>query len=127
MMKLAIKEAAPGIFTPLLNQDGTVNAANRAAAPGSTLHVYLTGLSPSNSPIAAGVNALSDSPMQAESAITATVGTQTADVLSVGLSPGQVGVYEVNLRVPHLPPGAYSLAIWAGGTASNSVVVHVSK
>jgi uncharacterized protein (TIGR03437 family) len=127
MMKLAIKEAAPGIFTPLLNQDGTVNAADRAAAPGSTLYVFVTGLAPTNSPVAAGVNAPSDAPSQPNAAITATIGTQTASILSTGLAPGLVGVYEVNLRVPHLPPGAYSLAIWAGGTASNSVVVHVSK
>jgi uncharacterized protein (TIGR03437 family) len=118
MMKLAIKEAAPGIFMPLLNQDGSVNAPDRAASPGSTLHVFVTGLD---------VNLPSDSTSQAKAAITATIGTQPASLLSTARAPGLVGVYQVNLRVPHQPPGAYPLTIWAGGTASNSVVVHVSK
>jgi uncharacterized protein (TIGR03437 family) len=124
-VKLVIQQAAPGIFTPILDQDGSVNGPDHAAPVGSTLHVFVTGLGPTDSSVASGINALSDPPVQATLTVTATIGGRASEVLFAGLAPGLVGVYELNLRVPLQPPGAYPLIVKAGGVASNITIVTV--
>jgi uncharacterized protein (TIGR03437 family) len=122
---LQIQPAAPGIFGVTLNQDGTVNGPDHAAPPGSALKAWLTGLGPSEPSVPTGVAALPRPPSNATVALGATIGGQTVPVLSAGLAPGLVGIFEVILRVPEQPPGIYSLVIQAGGVPSNSVVVRV--
>lgn len=122
-VRLSIEQAAPGIFTPLLNQDGTVNGPGHAASGGSTLQVFLTGLGPTAFPVATGFAAQSDPPVQAKLTVTAAIGRQAADVLFAGLAPGLVGVYQVNLRVPVQAPGSYPLIVQAGGASSNAALV----
>jgi len=110
-VKLLIQPAAPGIFTPVLNQDGTVNGPGQPAATGSTLQVLVTGMDPSDAAVA----------------VTATIGGQPANVLLAGLAPGLVGVDQLDLRVPALPNGAYPLIVQAGGVPSNAVIVTVGQ
>ena len=125
LVKLLIQPAAPGIFMPLVNQDGRANGPAHATSPGSTLRVFLTGLGPLDTPVATG--AAASSPVQASLPVSATIGGMAADVLSAGLAPGQVGVYQMTLRVPQEPPGAYPLLVVAGGSTSNSVMVAVGR
>jgi uncharacterized protein (TIGR03437 family) len=122
---LKIQLAAPGIFAVLLNQDGTVNGPNQAAAPGSTLQAFLTGWGSSDLSVEARVAGASQPPVNGAVTLRATIGSQTATLLSAGLAPGLVGVFEVNVRVPEQPPREYPLVIEAGGVPSNSVPVSV--
>ena len=110
---LRIQSAAPGIFAVMLNQDGTVNGPDHAARPGTTLQVFVTGLGPSEPSVQAGA------------ALRTTIGGQTATVLSARQTPGMVGVFAVNLRVPEQPPGTYPLVIEANGVPSNTIAVSV--
>ena len=120
-----IQQAAPGIFTPLRNQDGTANDGRHPAAAGSTLQVFLTGLGPTDAAVPSGVSTPSTQPVQATLAVAATIGSQAADVLFAGLVPGLVGVYQVKLRVPLEATGAYPLIVQAGGVASNTAIVNI--
>ncbi len=119
---LKVQETAPGIFVAL-NQDGTVNGSGHAAAPGSTLLVFATGLGPTEPSVPTGVAAPAGSPASVIVPLSAGMGGEKTAVLSAGLTPGMVGVFNVTLIVPDLAPGNYALAIQAGGAQSNSLTV----
>ena len=123
---LKIQQAAPGIFGEIRNQDGTVNGPDRAASPASVLQAFVTGLGPSEPALPTGVAMPPHSAANATVTLNATIGGQAAAILSAGLAPGMVGVFEVNLRVPQLPPGRYPLVVAAADVPSNSVPVSVS-
>ena len=130
-IRIIVQQAAPAIFTigpnqaAALNSDGAVNGPDRPAAPGSTLQVFCTGLGPTDRSVATGVAAPSTPLVNATLPLGATIGNQTADISFAGLAPGLVGVFQVNMRVPVLPPGAYPLIIRAGGASSNSASVTI--
>jgi YVTN family beta-propeller protein len=44
-----------------------------------------------------------------------------------GLTPGSVGLFQVNLQIPALPPGSYPLRIAVGEAVSNSPTIAVSQ
>lgn len=123
--------ASPGLFTMgtaavVLNSDNTLNQSSSPAAPGSAISAYLTGSGPVNHTIADGVASPSAPLVEATSKVTATIGTQSAQVLFAGLAPGFVGLLQVNLTVPAgLASGSYPLTVSIGGQASNSASISV--
>ncbi|HEV8037728.1 MAG TPA: hypothetical protein VGP62_02620 [Bryobacteraceae bacterium] len=123
---LEVQQTAPGIFAVMLNQDGTVNGPNHSAAPGSNLRVFATGLGPTEPSLRTGVAAPQGPPASAVAPLSAAMGGQNTAVLSAGLAPGLVGVFEVILTVPVEPAGIYPLVIQAGGVSSNSIMVNIA-
>ena len=122
-LRIAVQQAAPGIFTTgqnqaALNQDGGINSTNHPAAPGSVLQVFCTGLGPTDRAIDTGVAAPPNPLIHATLNVTANVANQSAQVIFAGLAPGLAGVFQVNIRVPALPAGAHPLIIQAGGVPS---------
>ena len=113
-VKLIIQKIAPGIFTPVLNQDGTVNSPAHAAAARSTICVSLTGLRPNSS-------------SQDTRSIHARIGGEAVDVLSVNAVPGLAGIYRIIVRVPARSPGAYQLVIASDNAQSNFVTVFLGR
>lgn len=107
-MAIQVQPTAPGIFSVILNPDGSVNGPGNAAAPGSTLLVFATGVGPMV-------------------AVSATIGDQNVPVISASLAPGLIGIFQVLLSVTYQPPGTYSLAIQAAGILSNSVPVSMGR
>jgi len=120
-----LRNTAPGIFllaqgwAAALNQDGSVNSQDDAAAPSTVIAVYATGLGAVSPPVATGAQAPAGSLSMVTAEVTATIGGQPAAVLFAGLAPGYAGLYQVNLMVPQLASGNYPLQISAGGVASN--------
>jgi uncharacterized protein (TIGR03437 family) len=93
-----VAASAPGLFPKVWNEDGSVNSETNAAARGSVIVVYATGL---NEP--AGVQA----------------GGVDAEVLFSGPPAGIVGVTQINLRLPlGLPSGQVRVTL--AGTTSVS-------
>jgi uncharacterized protein (TIGR03437 family) len=90
-----------------LNQDGSVNTGFNPAAAGSIVTIFLTGQGTFTAP-------------------GASVGNLPAQMLYAGPVAGTVGVGQMNLRVPALPPGDYQLAVMTGGAESNSGVISVN-
>ena len=54
-----------------------------------------------------------------------TVAGQQAEVSYIGLSPGFVGLYQANFKVPAVPSGNYALSIAINGVQSNKPVISV--
>jgi uncharacterized protein (TIGR03437 family) len=115
---------SPGIYA-VINANGTYNPANGAAKPGDWLTVYMTGLGAVSNTPADGAVALPSPLSMVQGAVTATIGGQNAAWNFAGLTPGNVGLYQVNLQVPALAPGNYPLIISEGGNASNAITISV--
>jgi uncharacterized protein (TIGR03437 family) len=96
---------APGIFqNGILNQDNSVNSANRPAAPGSVIQIFATGLS-------------------GNGVITAKIGDQViTQPYYAGPAPALSGVQQVNLIVPADLTGATASISVCGGATPDQVV-----
>ena len=78
-------------------------------------------------PIPSGSAAPQDPLIGAAAPVSATVGGLDAEVTLAGMAPGAVGVFQVNLRVPTLPPGDYQLAVEVGASISNTALITVGR
>ena len=131
-VNITVLAAAPELFVQgshaaALNSDFSLNSSSNPTKAGGTLLAYLTGAGAvSNQPAdgaAAGSNPISD----VSSAVTATIGGQTADVSFAGLAPGFVGLWQVNVVVPAgVAQGDLPLTVSVGGQTSNSANVSVT-
>jgi uncharacterized protein (TIGR03437 family) len=131
---IVIGGSAPGLFTTdgvravVINQDGSLNSRENPAKKGSVVVAYATGqgaVSPFVPPgAAAGASPLSRPTLPVE----ATIGGSSARVLFAGLTPGLVGLLQLNLEVPlTVPQGDLSLVIAVGGQTSNSALISVGE
>jgi uncharacterized protein (TIGR03437 family) len=135
---------APGIFTTAQSGSGqgiVVGPSNGLAAPvgafpgsqpvhpGDYVTIYCNGLGPvTNQPATGAVATASPLPATTPSQATATIGGASATVIYSGLTPGSVGLYQVNAQVPAgvTPGNAVTLTISIGGVVSNTVTLAVS-
>jgi len=128
---LTIQPSAPGLFllgqdrAIVQNQDGSINGPGHPATPGSIVTAYLTGQGPLDLPVPSGSAAPPDPLIGAAAQVTATLGGQTGEVTFAGMTPGLVGVFQVNLRIPALAPGDYPLAVAVGRAMSNAALISV--
>jgi uncharacterized protein (TIGR03437 family) len=118
---VAVVQTKPGVLTTDVsgtgqakasNQDGSRNgdgsvSGSTAAAPGSIISVYATGLGPLTPPVAQGAPASLTTLSTTTLPVTASIGGRSATVQWSGAAPGQIGVYQVNILVPlGTPAGA---------------------
>jgi len=131
-----IAATAPGIFTTgatgsgaslALNQDGTINSATNAAAAGTVVVFYVTGLGLTDPPGQDGAISSDTVIAEALAKVTATIGGQAAQMVFAGAAPGFVScVMQVELVVPTgAGTGAVPVVITAG-TANSATGVTVS-
>jgi uncharacterized protein (TIGR03437 family) len=126
---VTVSQTAPGVFVvateagnrtvgAVINQDGTLNDLGTPARRGDVLTVYCTNLGT--------VQAQGDL-FVATNPVTAVLNTTELPVQYAGLTPGFVGLYQVNVPIPGATvPGAnLALAIKAGNVASNTVIVAI--
>ena len=135
MVKVA--PAAPGIFTAVasgsgpgavLNEDFSPNSAQNPAAVGSVVQIFATGLGATDPPLATGQPGASSPPFNLTAMVpVVAIGGASAEVLSSGMAPGFVGLYQVNARVPTGAPAGDEvlLEIKIGGSSSNTVTLAV--
>jgi minor extracellular serine protease Vpr len=121
---ISLADVAPAFFVVAGNVAArdlsfrVINASNPAHA-GQTIQLYANGLGPvsnqpaSGDPAPAGPYAETPLPV-------VTIGTQTAQVLFSGLTPGVGGLYALNVVVPSLSPGTYPVTVAIGGKTSPS-------
>jgi uncharacterized protein (TIGR03437 family) len=141
--QVQVVEYLPGIFTANGSGQGQgiVVHANSAtlvaptgaygasypAAQGEVVTMYATGLGPVDHQPVTG-QATPESPLaQTTTLPTVTVGDIASKVSFSGLSPGLVGLYQVNFQVPPTaPPGNYvPVVLSIGGAVSNAVTLAV--
>jgi len=143
--QITLSDAQPGIFA--LNSAGTgqgavqisntaIFAAPAGSVPGSQarpanrgeyITIYCTGLGATEPPVATGLAAPGSPPATVKTAVTVSIGGIQVPAAFAGLSPGFVGLYQVNIPVPSgVQPGdAVPLIITQGGVNSNTVTVAV--
>jgi uncharacterized protein (TIGR03437 family) len=143
---VGLRTASPGIFSldSSGSGQGAVQIANTAifAAPsgvvppgalarpvnrGEFLTIYCSGLGDVSDRPATGSAATGSSLSTTLLAATATIGGVSAPVTFAGLSPGFVGLYQVNVLVPDAAPTGpqVPVLIMVGGVTSNTVTIAV--
>ncbi len=132
-VNVKVTSAAPGIFSygggkaVVQNQDHSLNTSGNPAKVGSTITAYLTGSGAVSPSVADGAAAPSNPPAKVTADYSATIGSTTAQVSFAGLTPGFVGLLQMNIVVPSgLSQGNYPLAVTIGGQTSNSATISVT-
>ena len=136
---------APGLFTVDFSGEGQaavtiahtggIVPAPVGSVPGSLtrpvrrrefLTIWCIGLGPVTNPPRSGEEAGIPAPLTT-TLTTVTIGGLEAEVTFSGLSPGLVGLYQVNVRVPEGAPSgdAVPLVLTIGGVASNTATIAV--
>jgi uncharacterized protein (TIGR03437 family) len=147
---LAIRTAAPGVFSMAQNGQGQGavlnqnNASNNSSAPearGRVLQVYATGTgnqllnSITRQPITLASGIATPIPTTANDPLyitsftpTVTIGGVAATVEFSGLAPGFVGLWQLNIRIPVTAPtgNAVPLLVTAGGRTGNQTTVAIN-
>jgi len=113
---LTLLPAAPSVFRngvagPDTSVPAVVRAGNNLLVTvsnpvhrGDSLVIYLTGMGRTSPAVEAGQPAPGDPPVSVLIAPEVTISGVGLPVYFAGLSPGQIGVYQINVRVPDLAP-----------------------
>ena len=129
-VSLQVASRAPRILV-IVNPDTSVPSIAHPVGVGDTVVIYSIGLGPTNPAVATGAPA-PGSPL-ANLATTPEVdfgsglfGTIAATPSYAGLSPGSVGLYQVNVAIPPgVPSGAVDVALLFPDSVSNTVQIAV--
>ena len=119
---LSVGKSAPGIFV-VTNADGSVNGPNSPSPAGGVLVVYGTGAGITSGSLETGAAATANSTIAA----TVTINGAPVTPIFAGLTPGSVGLTQVNVAIPAgTPPGnAIPLQFSIGGNATQTVNIAV--
>ncbi len=106
------------------HSDGSLVSRSSPAMAGEYLVAYLAGLGDTNVPVASGA-ASPSSPLAQPSATPAlTIDKTQYPILFAGLTPGLVGLYQMNFQVPAgLPAGNITIVVSQNGQPSNQTVL----
>jgi uncharacterized protein (TIGR03437 family) len=75
--------------------------------------------------VSSGAAAAGDPLSRPRASVSATVGDRSVEIAFAGLTPGFVGLAQLNLKLPDLPAGNYPLVITANGEKSNAAVISI--
>lgn len=119
---LAVAKSAPGIFV-VTNADGTVNGPAAPATAGSVLVIYGTGVGATSGLIQTGAASPANSTVPASVTI---AGRPVTPIFS-GLTPGSVGLSQVNLAIPAGTPAGDGVPVQftINGAATQTVSISV--
>jgi uncharacterized protein (TIGR03437 family) len=128
---VTVAATAPGIFVygsnwaVAQNEDYSVNGPSNPAKAGNYMTLYWTGGGAVNPAVPTGA-AAPNLPLSGTIAdVTATINGVPASVAFAGLTPGSVGLLQVNLEVPSMPGGNYPIQLTVGGVKSNTPTVAI--
>jgi uncharacterized protein (TIGR03437 family) len=113
----------------VVNQDNSVNSPTSPAKVGDTLVAYFTGGGPVNaagSLVTGAVTPAGLSPVSGPNTVTVS-GVAASSITYMGLTPGSIGLYQVDFVVPKVAAGDHPLVITISGQASNNPLIAVSN
>jgi adhesin/invasin len=128
-----VSAVEPGIFVAGTNQAVVLNPDNSladSASPakvGTVVVMYVTGLGPLDHPLPTGSPASSSPLSNATVVPTVTIGGANAVVQFAGMSPGFVGLGQINMVIPKLATGTYPVVVTQGSQSSNNPVMSVTQ
>ena len=115
-----------GIPTVVRNTNGLVVTPSNPIHRGDILTIYATGLGRTTPAVESGVPSPAEPLASAIIPPTVTIGGQPVEVEFAGLTPGEVGVYQINVRVTGAVPLGLSVPMnISQGTGSTSLAVRV--
>ena len=119
-----VSSVAPTILAVTHTDGATYVAPGNGARAGEVLVVYATGLGPVTGSMVDGQKAAA-SPLQSTALNTSvTIGGVPAAVSFSGLTPGFIGLYQINAQVPAgLTPGLQNISVSVGGAISPPMTV----
>ncbi|MBY0506382.1 MAG: hypothetical protein K2X03_20855 [Bryobacteraceae bacterium] len=119
-----VMDAAPALFTgdnrqvAALNEDGGANLTVNPAARGSVVTFFATGSGLWDVDLPDGVPAMLPLPLP-RLPVTLWIGGQVAELQYAGAAPGQVGLLQINARIPRgVTPGQAAVVLQVGDTMS---------
>jgi uncharacterized protein (TIGR03437 family) len=102
--------------------------ASRPAKPGEPLVMYLVGMGATTPPVPSGEAAPSDPLAKVQADLEVTVDGQPAQVSFAGLTPGGVGLYQINFTVPQgVKTGKLDVVITEDGVPANVTTLIVAQ
>jgi uncharacterized protein (TIGR03437 family) len=106
------------------HSDGSVVSLTSPAKAGEYLVAYLAGLGDTTVPVASGTASPSTPLAQPSDTPALTINGVQSPFLFAGLTPGLVGLYQMNFQVPaDLPAGDITIVVSQNGQASNQTVL----
>jgi uncharacterized protein (TIGR03437 family) len=118
--------SAPGILVfgnnlaVAQHADGSIVTRENPLQSQEAAVIYFTGIGPVNNPTVDGAPSPSSPLASASLPVSATVGGRNAPIAFIGLTPGFVGLGQLNITTPDLAPGDHPVVLTIGGTASAS-------
>ena len=124
--------AQPGIAAfsddTVIAQDVKYNLVNaqNPAHPGDIITLYLTGMGATNPPVPTGTLAPASPPAVTVILPQVTIGGVAANVSFSGLTPGGVGLYQINVQIPSgAGSGSLPIVVSQNGIPANTATVAV--
>jgi len=106
--------------------DFSLVSEDAPAKPGEYLVAYLAGMGLTDNPVGTGAEAPSSPLAAVNASASVAVDGEAASVLFAGLTPGFIGLYQINFQVPaDAQTGDRKLEIFQGGMAANTSVLPV--
>ncbi len=87
--------------------------------------IYFTGIGPVDNPVPTGQPAPNAPLSRATNPCRVQIGTTSPTALYCGLTPQSTGLAQLNVQLPNLPPGDYSVRIFVGNAASNQALIAI--
>jgi uncharacterized protein (TIGR03437 family) len=123
----AILQFTSGIIVAQ-HQDNSLVSDSAPAVPGEYITLYMSGLGATDVNVPSGQPSPSNPLANVVDVPNLTLNGTTVPLLFAGLTPGLVGLYQINIQVPAgLPDGNYELVVSQSGVVSNTTLLPVKK
>jgi len=111
------------------HQDFSLVSASSPAKPGEFVVIYLAGMGATKPAVASGQPAPATAPLAAVTLNpTVTLDGQTTSIFFAGMTPGLVGLYQINFQVPsNARSGSLQLVVTQNGETANTSTLPVSQ
>jgi uncharacterized protein (TIGR03437 family) len=123
---ITITSVSPGLLAFAQHADFSTVTPSSPVRPGEVIRLYLVGMGATDQNVASGAASPSTPLARANVQPTVTVGGKPVEVSFAGLSPGLVGLYQIDLTLPSdLPSGDAAVTVTQGDIVSNTVTIPV--
>jgi uncharacterized protein (TIGR03437 family) len=110
------------------HQDGTLIEDSSPAAPGEYVTIYLSGLGATDVVVPSGTPSPATPLAHVVDTPVLTLNGTNVPVTFAGLTPGLVGLYQINFQIPQSTrDGNFELVISQSGTVSNTTIIPVKS